>query len=70
MISKTDFKAKFDQLCQTIEEVVSKTYELSILGVVLRTDMGMFVHINSTPINHLSNIYRRMVILFDDSLVL
>ena len=40
MVSKRDFKAKFEQLPQTGEEIVLKTYELSILGVVLSTDMG------------------------------
>ena len=30
------------------KEVVLKTYELSILGVVLSTDVGMRVHINSS----------------------
>ena len=41
MISKKVFEAKFEKLSQTREEVVlKKTYELSILGVVLSTDMG------------------------------
>ena len=48
MISKRDFKAKFEQLPQTGEEIVLKTYELSILGVVLSIDMGMQVHMNSS----------------------
>ena len=32
MISRRAFKGKFEKLPQTREEVVSKTYELSILG--------------------------------------
>ena len=40
MIFKRDFKAKFEQLPQTREELLLKTYELSILGVVLSTAMG------------------------------
>ena len=40
MIFKRDFKAKFEQLPKTREEVVLKTYELWIFGVVLSTDMG------------------------------
>ena len=39
MIFKRAFEAKFEQLSQTREEVVLKTYELYILGVVLSTDM-------------------------------
>ena len=38
-----------EQLPQTREEVVLKTYELTILGVVLSTTMGMRVHMNSIP---------------------
>ena len=34
LISKTDFKDKFEQLPQSIEKFILKTYELSILGVV------------------------------------
>ena len=49
VISKRAFKAKFEQLPQTREEVVFKTYELSIFGVVLSTDMGTRVNINSSP---------------------
>ena len=49
MISKKVFEAKFEKLSQTREEVVlKKTYELSILGVVLSTDMVTRVHINSS----------------------
>ena len=40
MISKIAFKAMFEKLPQTIEEVVIKKNEISILGVVLRTDLG------------------------------
>ena len=35
MISKRDFEAKFEKLYQTREEVVLKTYDLSISRVVL-----------------------------------
>ena len=38
----------FEQLSQTREEVVLKTYDVSIFGVVLRTDIVMVVHINSS----------------------
>ena len=38
----------FDQLPQTIEEVFLNTYKLRILGVVLRTDMGTRLSINSS----------------------
>ena len=48
MISKKVIEAKFEQLSQTREEVALKTYELSILEVVLRTDMVMRIHINSS----------------------
>ena len=48
MISKEAFEAKIEQLSQTREEVVLKTYELRNLGVVLSTDMGTRVHINSS----------------------
>ena len=48
MISKKVFEAKFEKLSQTREENVFKTYELSILGVVLSTDMVTRVHINSS----------------------
>ena len=48
MISMRDFKAKFEKLPQTREEVVLKTYELGILGLVLSTDMGTRIHINSS----------------------
>ena len=48
MISKRDFKAKFEQLPQTRYEIVLKTYELIIVGVVLSTDMGTRVDINSS----------------------
>ena len=55
MISKKVFEAKFEKLSQTREEVVlKKTYELSILGVVLSTDMVTRVHINSSLYKPLS----------------
>ena len=40
MISKREFKAKFEKLPQTREEVVLKTYELCIFGSILSMDMG------------------------------
>ena len=48
MNSKRDFKDKFEQLPQIREIVVLRTHELSILGVVLSTDMGARVHNNSS----------------------
>ena len=55
MISKIAFKAMFEKLPQTGEEFVLKTYEKSILRVVLSTYMGTRVHINSNihkPCSH------------------
>ena len=49
VIYKRAFKAKLDKLPQTRVEVFFKTYDLSILGVVLSTYMGTGVHINSSP---------------------
>ena len=48
MISKRGSKAKFEQLPQTKEKVILKTYELSIVGIVLSTDMRTRVHISSS----------------------
>ena len=47
IISKRYFEAMFEKLPQTIKEFVLKTYELSIFGLVLSTDMVTRVHINS-----------------------
>ena len=49
MFSKEAFEAMFEKLSQTKEEVFLNTSELSILGVVLSTDMGTRVNINSSP---------------------
>ena len=48
MIFKRAFEAKFEQLSQTKEEVVLRTYEICILGVVLSTNMVTQVQINSS----------------------
>ena len=48
MISNKAYEAKFEKLSQNREEVVLKTYKLSILGEVLSTDMVTRVHINSS----------------------
>ena len=40
MISKREFKTKFEQLPQTREEVVLKTYELCIFGSSIEYGYG------------------------------
>ena len=48
MISKRDFKAKFEQLSQTRERSYLKHMSQVFLGVVFSNYMGTWVHINSS----------------------
>ncbi len=70
MISSRDFKAKFEQLPQTGEEVVLKKHYLGIFGSSMSTNMGARVHRNSSLHKPCSQHGQRKDHTFlDDSLV-